>query len=33
MLTNVKQILISEVILSEEIGKDEAELKLLNALN
>lgn len=33
MLTNVKQMLISEVILSEEIGKDEAELKLLNALN
>lgn len=33
MFTNAKQILISEVILSEEIGKDEAELKLLNALN
>lgn len=33
MFSNAKQILISEVILFEEIGKEEAELKLLSALN
>lgn len=33
MFSNAKQILISEVILFEEIGKEEAELKLLSALD
>lgn len=33
MFSNAKQILISEVILSEQIDREEAELKLLDALN
>lgn len=33
MFSNAKQILISEVILFEDINKEEAELKLLDALD
>lgn len=33
LFSNAKQILVSEVILFENIDKEEAELKLLNALN